>query len=101
MQHTDGGWHFKHDPLHVSMGPYPFSVASAQSFWERVRCPVLLVEGSKSLFRHPKPEAERRNRSFANAERVVLEDVGHMMMRHRPDALAKLLTEFLMCAERS
>jgi pimeloyl-ACP methyl ester carboxylesterase len=90
-----GGLRFKHDPLHVTQGPMPFRVDYAAEFWSRVSCPVLWVEGEKSVFRHAGIEAERRLRLLQGAERAVLAGAGHMMQRHQPAALAELLVAFL------
>ena len=86
---------FKHDPLHATSGPYGFSVAVAESFWRRVRCPTLLVAGAASLFRHAAGELERRTAAFAAARSATLDGAGHMMQRHQPAALAALLRSFL------
>lgn len=91
----DGGLRFKHDPLHLTLGPMPFRVDYAAEFWTRVTCPVLWVEGEKSAFRHAGDEAERRLRLLPGAERAVLPGAGHMMQRHQPAALAELLVAFL------
>ena len=90
-----GQLRFKHDPLHATTGPYPFRRAIATSFWQRITCPVLLVEGARSAFRHPREEAERRQGSFAHARFHLLDDAGHMMQRHQPAALSQLLADFL------
>lgn len=86
---------FKHDQMHLTMGPYPFRLEVARSFWQRVTCPVLLVEGAESKMRHHKDEAQSRYASFADARQEVLQGAAHMMQRHQPAALAKLLTTFL------
>lgn len=91
----DGRLRFKHDPLHLTTGPTPFRVAYAEEFWRRVTCPVLLVEGEQSAFRHSAEESERRAAFFARAERAVLAGAGHMMQRHQPATLADMLAEFL------
>ena len=92
----DGRLRFKHDPLHVTMGPTPFRVAYAGEFWRRVTCPVLVVEGSDSVFRSRQDETERRLGFFPSApERAVLPGAGHMMQRHQPAALAEMLSAFL------
>jgi len=91
-----GRLRFKHDPLHATPGPYGFSVAVAESFWRRVRCPTLLVVGAQSLMRHAPAEEERRMACFAHARRVTLDGTGHMMQRHQPAALAAVLRTFLM-----
>lgn len=94
----DGRLRFKHDPLHLTRGPTPFRVAYAAEFWQRVTCPVLLVEGERSAFRHGAAEWDRRAAFLARAERVertVLAGAGHMMQRHQPATLADMLGEFL------
>jgi pimeloyl-ACP methyl ester carboxylesterase len=91
----DGRLRFKHDPLHATMGPYPYRVDIAAQFWRAITCPVLLIEADKSGFRHTPEEAERRHGAFADARHAVLRDAGHMMQRHQPAALAELLIEFL------
>jgi pimeloyl-ACP methyl ester carboxylesterase len=92
---SGGARRFKHDPLHVTRGPYPFRVEAAQQFWLAVRAPVLLVEGSESTFRAFGEEGERRKACFPGARREILAGAGHMMQRHRPAELARLLAEFL------
>jgi pimeloyl-ACP methyl ester carboxylesterase len=91
----DGRLRFKHDPLHATMGPYAFRVEAAQRFWRNIRCPVLLVEGAESTFRHGEEEAARRRACLANATQVTLPGAGHMMQRHQPRALAAELVDFL------
>ncbi len=86
----EGRLRFKHDPLHLTRGPYPFQLEVARSFWQRIACPVLLVEGSESPFR-----ALDRSGEFPAARRAVVDGAGHMMQRHRPAELGRLLAEFL------
>lgn len=89
----DGRRRFKHDPLHLTRGPYPFSVSVAETYWRRVDCPVLLIEGAESPFR-ALPDLERRAGCFGKAIRVVIPDAGHMIQRHQPAALCRALLEF-------
>ncbi len=91
---ADGTLDFKHDPLHLTVGPYGFSVDNAARFWRRVSCPTLLVDGEESGFRLPPDEQARRYGAFAHARHVVLPGAAHMMQRHQPAALARLLVEF-------
>jgi len=92
---AEGKYRFNHDPVHLSMGPYPYRVEVAQQFWSRITCPVLLVEGGESAFRHAGAERERRYGTFANRRIEVIDGAGHMMQRHQPQALARALVEFL------
>jgi pimeloyl-ACP methyl ester carboxylesterase len=92
-----GGVQFKHDPMHLSRGPHPFSVAAAQQFWERVRCPVLWVEGECSSFRHSPAEQARRLACFraTTVRSETIAGASHMMQRHQPVALSAMLSDFL------
>jgi pimeloyl-ACP methyl ester carboxylesterase len=90
-----GGHLFKHDPLHLTRGPYPFDVAVAAEFWRAIECPVLAVEASESSFRLPGGELEERLACFKDVRRETLPGAGHMMQRHQPAALATLLGDFL------
>jgi pimeloyl-ACP methyl ester carboxylesterase len=91
----DGRYRFKHDPLHVTPGPYGYSVDVAMRFWSAVRSPVLLVEGGDSVFRHSQAETARRAGAFAHHESAVVPGAGHMVQRHQPAALAALVRPFL------
>jgi pimeloyl-ACP methyl ester carboxylesterase len=92
---ADGRLHFKHDPLHLTMGPYPYSLAMASSFWKSITCPVLLVAASQSRLRHAGDEYEQRASNFSDARSVVIDDAAHMMQRHKPRELAEILIDFL------
>jgi pimeloyl-ACP methyl ester carboxylesterase len=95
LDNHDGGRVFKHDPLHLTMGPYPFQVALAETLWARVACPVLAVDAADSEMLLPEAERERRYAAFANLRREVVADARHMLQRHQPAALSALLCDFL------
>jgi pimeloyl-ACP methyl ester carboxylesterase len=88
-----GGFAWKHDPLHLTMGPYPYRREYAEQYWRRVTCPVLIVDGEKSTFNLPNAERELRRNMFANHRYVTLPDAAHMMQRHQPAALTERLIE--------
>ncbi len=90
-----GGLIWKHDPLHRTMGPYPFRVDVAGSFWARIVGPVLYVDGDRSLLRLSEPEVARRLALFRDARRHTIADAGHALMRHQPAAVAATLLDFL------
>ena len=91
---VDGGFVFKHDPLHLTMGPVPYSVAIATQFWERIHCPILLIDGAESELELPQEETERRTRALASFRRECIAGAGHLIQRHRPETLAALISEF-------
>ncbi len=88
-----GGLAWKHDPLHLTMGPYPFRRDYAAQFWRRVTCPVLVVDGELTTLNLPLAERAERRACFADHRHVTLPGAAHMMQRHQPEALAKLLLE--------
>ncbi|HVV87679.1 MAG TPA: alpha/beta hydrolase [Kofleriaceae bacterium] len=92
---VDGGLVWKHDPLHRTMGPYPFRVDAAAAFWGRVTAPVLYLDGDRSLLRLPEPEVARRLAFFPDARRATIAGAGHALMRHQPAAVTSALASFL------
>jgi pimeloyl-ACP methyl ester carboxylesterase len=91
----DGRLRFKHDPRLTSGRPCGFDLNHAMRFWVGVTCPVLIVEGELSEFRLSSEEGRRRWSAFPKWRSAVLAGAGHMMQRHQPQALARLLLEFL------
>ena len=89
-----GGRAYKHDPVHVTRGPYPFRLDQSKAYWSAVRCPVLFVEAEESEQPAP-PDMDERIACFRDARRAVVASAGHMMIRHQPEAVARLLLEFL------
>jgi pimeloyl-ACP methyl ester carboxylesterase len=92
---TPDGIVFKHDPLHMTFGPYPYRLETAIKFWQRVTCPVLIVDGEQSTMNLPIPERAARRAHFASHRHVVVADAGHAVPRHQPSVIAELLLELL------
>lgn len=90
---VDGGFAWKHDPLHMTLGPYAYRLDAAIKYWQRVTCPVLIVDGADSRLNLPLAERAARRAQFANHRHVVIEGAGHAVPRHQPAALAALLLE--------
>ena len=88
---VDGGFVWKHDPLHMTQGPYAFRLDVAVKFWQRVTCPVLVVDGADSRLNLPLAERAARRAHFARCEHVVVPDAGHAVQRHQPARIAELL----------
>lgn len=91
---VDGGFTFRHDPLHVTPSPFPFDLARVKAFWSALRCPVLLVQGGATELPLP-ADLEERRACFADARQAVIPGAGHMLMRHAPAEVARLLLGFL------
>ncbi|MEZ4359802.1 MAG: alpha/beta hydrolase [Kofleriaceae bacterium] len=88
-----GGLAWKHDPLHVTFGPLPFRRELAASLWRRIRCPALLVEARQSTLRLAPEETAARLRAFADVRAELVDDAGHMMQRHQPARIARLIAD--------
>jgi pimeloyl-ACP methyl ester carboxylesterase len=88
---VDGGYVWKHDPLHMTMGPYPYRLETATKYWQRVTCPVLIVDGAESRLNLSSAERAERRHHFASHRHVEVANAGHAVQRHQPDALAELL----------
>ncbi len=86
---VEGGLAWKHDPLHVSMGPYAYRLETAKRYWQRITCPVLCVDGARSRLNLPEPERAARRASFANVRHLILDEAGHALQRHQPAKLAE------------
>ncbi|HEU4382866.1 MAG TPA: alpha/beta hydrolase [Anaeromyxobacteraceae bacterium] len=90
-----GGRAFKHDPLHLTRGPYPFRLDLWKAYFAAVACPVLLLDAAESQV-PPPPDLAERLAAFARPpRRAVVPGAGHMMIRHQPAEVARLLLEFL------
>ncbi len=88
----DGRRRFKHDPAHLSTGPFRITPEIAQRFRERITCPTLIVAAADSEY--GPPDAPHRP-NVAGARHAVVENAGHMLMRHQPRRVAELLVDFL------
>ena len=91
----EGGFTWKHDPLHMTMGPYPFRRDAAAQYWSKVTCPVLVVDAAQSKLNLSDAERAERRAYFANCRHVTIDQAGHMLQRHQPQQLASLLAELL------
>ncbi len=89
--HRDG-LRWKHDPLHVTVGPIPFRRAVAAELWRRIQCPVLVVDSRDSGLPLSEAELAARRACFASCRREIVDDAGHMMQRHQPARIAELLS---------
>ena len=89
-----GGRVFKHDPVHVTRGPYPFRLEQWSRYWRAVRCPVLLLEGERTEL-PPPADMPARVACLRDARTRVIPRAGHMMMRHEPAAVAAGILAFL------
>lgn len=85
---------WKWDPLHLTRSPQPYFVAQARTFWARIACPVLYVEGSRSYLSAEKFDIEERIATL-QAERVTIDGAAHHPHLERPEDTARVLLDFL------
>ncbi len=90
---VEGGLVWKHDPLHHTFGPYTFRKDTASKYWQRITCPVLIVDGAESKLNLPDAERAERRASFASHRHVVVPAAGHAVQRHQPAIVADLVLE--------
>src|SRR5262249_2140084 len=94
-QLSNGRYTFKHDALHLTPGPYGYNVELAARFWSQITCPTLIIDAADSLLRLGSAAEARRQSHLKNSRYEILAGAGHMMQRHQPAALSRLLSEFL------
>ena len=85
---------WKVDPLHRTRSPQPFYAAQATHFWQRVDCPVLYLEGGRSLLSAAALDIDHRVAALT-AERVRLADSGHHPHLEHPEATARAILGFV------
>ena len=101
----DGLLEWKLDPMLCTIGVAgTFNLEYAKAFWRRITAPTLIVNGSESgefwqsragaTYLEPDDLAARLA-AFQNATYVEIADAGHMVHFDRPDALARVVREYL------
>jgi pimeloyl-ACP methyl ester carboxylesterase len=87
------------DPGHKIVNPVLYRYEEALACWRQVTAPVLWVDGKESdtlrrLGLDAAQHAERRA-AFRDLRFVELDGAGHMLHHDQPEALARVLEEFL------
>jgi pimeloyl-ACP methyl ester carboxylesterase len=87
------------DPAHKIINPVLYRYEEARACWREVTAPVLWVDAAESqtpkrLNMNPGELAERRA-AFRNLRHATVADAGHMLHHDQPQAVARLLEEFL------
>jgi len=90
---VEGGVAWKHDPLHRTFGPYPFRLQVAIKYWQRISCPVLIVDGADSKLNLPSAERAARRAHFARHRHAVVAGAAHALQHHQPARIAELILE--------
>ena len=96
---ADGTVVLRADPAHKIVNPVLYRYEEVRACWQQVTAPVLWVHAPQSdtlkrLSLDESGHAERRA-AFRNLQHVTVHDAGHMLHLDQPEAVAKLIEEFL------
>ncbi|AKU24359.1 alpha/beta hydrolase [Massilia sp. MB5] len=101
-QGADGEWRILGDAVHKRTTPLLYHTDEVMACWKAITAPVLWVEAEHTnmwLWMGPKEEArvevDRRLGHLANVTARMMPDAGHMLHHDQPEALARMLEEFL------
>ncbi len=94
-----GGVVLRSDPAHKVINPLLYRYEEVRACWQQVSAPVLWVEAAESdtlkrMKMDPAQQAERRA-AFPNLRHETVEQAGHMLHHDQPEAVARLIEEFL------
>jgi pimeloyl-ACP methyl ester carboxylesterase len=98
---ASGRWQVLGDPAHKRLNAVPYRREEALACWRAITAPVLWVEGAQTDVgkwwgnRYPRSDFEARLGVVARLERRVLDDCGHMLHFDQPQALARVIEDFL------
>jgi pimeloyl-ACP methyl ester carboxylesterase len=87
------------DPAHKIVNPVLYRYEEVRACWQKVRAPVLWVQGAESetpsrLHLSAAQVAERRA-AFPDVKEVSVPEAGHMLHHDQPEAVARLVEQFL------
>jgi pimeloyl-ACP methyl ester carboxylesterase len=101
-QNAQSAWEILGDPAHKISSPLLYQVDEVMACWKSITAPVLWVEADDTnLWRWMGPkesariEIDRRMQCIPNVTAAVISDAGHMLHHDQPQALAKIIEEFL------
>lgn len=101
-QNAAGEWEILGDPNHKKPSPLLYQVEEVLACWKKITAPVLWVEADDTnmwQWMGPKPEArieiDRRLSHLADVRPRMMADAGHMLHHDQPEALARMIEEFL------
>jgi pimeloyl-ACP methyl ester carboxylesterase len=97
-----GEWIIQGDPAHRMINPMLYRVDEILACWRRISAPVLWVEAENTgawNWMGPKEKAraeiDRRIASIPEVRTATVRDAGHMLHHDQPEALARLVEDFL------
>lgn len=94
----DGRVELAGDPAHRIVNPVLYRVEEALACWRKITAPVMLAVSERINDWHAfieSPEYKERLGVIPSLQTRKIEGAGHMMHHDRPDALARLIDEFM------
>ncbi len=94
-------WEILADGAHKRIHPTLYQVPEALACWKRITAPVLWIEGDETDVsrwwgtRYTIAQLHERLAVVAQVERHVVSPAGHMLHHDQPEALARLIEQFL------
>lgn len=92
------GLTWSYDPIHRTVGPYPFDSERFIAFLGKIRAPTLLVDGEKGM---RAADQEKRRAALQDARTITLPGLGHMIHLTGASRLAEEVDAFLQRAKES
>ena len=98
---AQGRWEILGDPAHKVTSAQLFRVDETLALYARITAPVLAVEASDDSLgqwwkeRYSLDEYHERLTHVPNCRVAVVQDAGHMLHHDQPEAVARLIDEFL------
>lgn len=96
-----GRWEILGDPAHKLVNPVLYRLDEVMAIWAEVQAPVLHVEARDSAtlrhIAHKQEIAEFKQRfaAFRDFREAVVDEAGHMLHHDQPEAVARLVEDFL------
>ncbi|MEY5098494.1 MAG: hypothetical protein RJA36_1213 [Pseudomonadota bacterium] len=98
----DGRWQILGDPGHKVVNAMLYRAEEAQAVWRCIAAPTLMVEATDDSlarwYQHgefTRAEFHQRLEAVPDCRRAVVPDAGHMLHHDQPEAVARLIEDFL------
>jgi len=97
----DGSWRILGDAAHKIINPYLYRVDEVQEVFRQISAPVLAVEASDDSLgqwwkgQYTLEQYHARLKAVPNVRIARIDHAGHMLHHDQPEALARLLQDFL------
>ena len=96
----DGSVVLRSDPAHKIVNPVLYRYEEVRACWQQVGAPVLWVDAALSdtvkRIGLSATQHEERRAAFRNLRYATVADAGHMLHHDQPEAVARLIEEFLL-----